>query len=225
MEIRMNESNLEIKLSKEGFPVPVVNGIHLHSIYNPQREAETLASKFEDTIKSKSTILILGLGLGYHVHTVLSHLSKYFEEYQVAVIEPNSELVDYVTSENLVDQRYVEIYSSQDLDQLYANTNLIDILRSQPGIITHPPSFNINESFYRQFLSYKAPKQIKFLRNTCQQNQLKDFFDQFDQNLTFEGISKDLQISDSPLSEEDMLFIALENMCNNSQTTNTEVGV
>ena len=32
--------SIEVKQSKTNLPVPVINGIHLHSIYNPEREAE-----------------------------------------------------------------------------------------------------------------------------------------------------------------------------------------
>jgi hypothetical protein len=38
----------EIKTSRNGLTVPVVNGIHLHSIYNPIKEAEAFATSFKE---------------------------------------------------------------------------------------------------------------------------------------------------------------------------------
>lgn len=215
----MSESELnglEVKTSKQGFPIPLVNGVHLHSVYNPQREAETLAQKFEETIKSKKNILILGLGFGYHVHTILASLQKHQKDFQITVIEPNREIVDYVLENDLIDTRFVQIFSTTNIDELYMSPELIAFLRTQPGVITHPPSFNINDQFYRDFLGYKAPKQLNFLTGICTQDSTRDYLSQFDGNLTFEGVLDELQQTTKPLTEDDMLFIALENMTKNS---------
>ena len=41
-----NQNTIEIKESKTGLPIPVVNGVHLHSSYNPTKEAESFVEKF-----------------------------------------------------------------------------------------------------------------------------------------------------------------------------------
>ena len=92
MEERNNQ--YEFKTSRNGLKVPVIKGIHLHSIYNPIKEAEAFAQGYEDTIKAKNKILILGLGFGYHIEEVAKLLNQYHEKYEVIVLEPNSKLVE-----------------------------------------------------------------------------------------------------------------------------------
>ncbi|MEI8346869.1 MAG: hypothetical protein WCG27_05350, partial [Pseudomonadota bacterium] len=60
-------STFEIKYSKTNHPIPVINGVHLHSVYNPIKEAETFISKQEKILKEKNHILFLGLGFGHHI--------------------------------------------------------------------------------------------------------------------------------------------------------------
>ena len=60
--------NLEIKFSKTGLPIPLVNGTHLHSNYNPEREAEGFVTQNDDIISKSSRVLLFGLGFGYHIH-------------------------------------------------------------------------------------------------------------------------------------------------------------
>ena len=57
----------EIKESKNGLKVPVIDGVYLHSIYDPQTEGKALLKRHQDSFEEKSSILILGLGYGYHI--------------------------------------------------------------------------------------------------------------------------------------------------------------
>ena len=54
----MEESNrqCEFKVSRNGLTVPVVRGVHLHSIYNPMKEAEAFAQGYEDILEEKNHI-------------------------------------------------------------------------------------------------------------------------------------------------------------------------
>ena len=55
---------LELASSKSGQPTARINGIHLHSPYDPQKEARRFLS---ESIRqpNPSTILLLGAGLGH----------------------------------------------------------------------------------------------------------------------------------------------------------------
>ncbi len=56
-------SAFEIETAKNGSPTAKENGLLLHSKYNPEKEAESLASSFD--ANSKETAVFLGFGLGY----------------------------------------------------------------------------------------------------------------------------------------------------------------
>ena len=56
-----NITSYEIKHSRTEQKVPIVNGVHLHSIYNPDKEAESLLNAQIENLKNKNEVLILGL--------------------------------------------------------------------------------------------------------------------------------------------------------------------
>ncbi len=47
----------EVKDSKTNLKIPVVNGVHLHSVYDPINEAKLFAEKNEKIIYSKKNML------------------------------------------------------------------------------------------------------------------------------------------------------------------------
>ena len=75
----INKSKIEVKKSKVETPVPVVDGIHLHSIYNPAKEAETFIGKYNENLSKQNSVLVLGLGFGYHVWQLESELRKHHQ--------------------------------------------------------------------------------------------------------------------------------------------------
>lgn len=55
----------QISTAKNGMQTATAASIHLHSAYNPQREA--LSAVSQNSVWEKSTTIFLGFGLGYHV--------------------------------------------------------------------------------------------------------------------------------------------------------------
>ena len=79
----------EIVASKEGSPTLLWDGTSLHSRYDPVSEggrwAEEIAGKLPEDARG---ILVLGLGLGYHVEALLARTSL-----PVAVFEPSPDIL------------------------------------------------------------------------------------------------------------------------------------
>ena len=79
---------LELSSSKSGQPVARIKGIHLHSPYDPQKEARRF---LRESIKqpNPSMILLLGAGLGY----LYRETTRIFPDARVVVVFYHEELV------------------------------------------------------------------------------------------------------------------------------------
>lgn len=151
----------EVKVSKTEHKVPVVNDVHLHSIYNPIKEATSLVAKNSELLENKNEVLILGLGFGYHVLETISLLKKNWEnDFKIIVIEPNEKVyTDYKKYSNIENEN-LTIYSAQDVTELYMKKEFVDYLLNKPAIISHPASFNLYQNYFKGLLSYKAPRTV-----------------------------------------------------------------
>ena len=63
-------STISLEVARNGSPVPTINGIYLHSIYDPEKEADAFVETYERQLTQKNHVLILGLGFGYHVEKI-----------------------------------------------------------------------------------------------------------------------------------------------------------
>lgn len=151
----METNGIELQSSRNGLSIPVINGVYLHSMYNPQKEAQAFAEKHEATLKKKNKIIILGLGFGYHVEEVAKELNKQ-GEYKILVIEPNADLVKLFQATRPFLDSNIEIMSFNEAKDYYLNEDFTNFLRQKPGIIKLDTSFNINRSFFKEFLTFKA---------------------------------------------------------------------
>jgi hypothetical protein len=152
--------SIEIKISKSNHPIPVVSSIHLHSIYNPVKEAEAFARSCEKKLKESSKILIFGLGFGYHIQAIEKRMqSLYGKSYEISVIEPNEKLISLWKEYRQVStSSRVRIVGHSEPQRFYEDELLTDFLVSKPCIISHTASFQLNESFYKGFMSFSYPK-------------------------------------------------------------------
>jgi hypothetical protein len=154
-------TTFEIKTSRNGLPVPVVKGIHLHSVYNPAKEAEAFAEKYHDTLKLNNHVLILGLGFGYHIDQIEKLLSESHEHFNILVLEPNTKIAEGFKTYRAFKNSSITVINNNDVEQLFKSSEFISFLRQKPTIIKHDPSFNIEKKFYTSFLKYKAPTHVQ----------------------------------------------------------------
>ncbi len=76
---------VQVAMSKDGFPVPRVGNLSLHSAYRPKEEAVRAVSEF--CAQAGLPSVIYGLGFGYHVGSILEKSSG-----PVTVVEPSMEM-------------------------------------------------------------------------------------------------------------------------------------
>ena len=164
----LNIESYELKDSRSGHKVAVINGLHLHSSYDPIREAEVFIEKHQSTLESKNQILLLGMGLGYHLSKLNRELSSlYGDDYKIVVIEPIEKLFkDAKRYGQVPSSKNIYYYTTSDIEKLYAQNELLDFLVKKPGVIIHTGSLNLNRDFFESFLSQRA-KQTNTAAKQC----------------------------------------------------------
>ena len=68
--------SIDFIIAKSGHIVPVVDQIYLHSVYDPIKEADDYVQTHEEDLKKNPTVLMLGLGFGYHIFQIINN-SRY----------------------------------------------------------------------------------------------------------------------------------------------------
>ncbi|MBC7714115.1 MAG: hypothetical protein H7177_12300 [Rhizobacter sp.] len=179
-------SSYEVKTSRTEQKVPVVNGVHLHSIYNPFKEAENLINSSLDSLKGKNEVLILGLGFGYHVNFAIEKLTElYGNNFKIIVIEPNHQVHQDCLNLDLLNKKNVLVYSGFTAQELYRDLDLIHFLLRKPAMIAHPASFNLYQMYFKTFLTFEAPTQMDDISKLTEVREVKNYLKNFEPKSTF----------------------------------------
>jgi len=214
--------NYEIKTSRTEQKIPVVNGVHLHSIYNPFKEAEALIEKNLSSLESKREVLVLGLGFAYHINELIETMTKLHGDnnFRIVVIEPNIQVYNDCIELDLLNKKNVIVYAGFTSPELYSDSDLVHFLLKKPTVIAHPPSFNLYQLYFKEVLSFVAPSKIgesiQFLNNS----EVKEYLRNFNQEMTFKEISSTSIAEKHKFEEMDFLAMALNEMTKGSSNTN-----
>jgi hypothetical protein len=203
-----------IKTSKSGHKIPVINDVHIHSIYNPLKEAENFISANEKLLKSNNSVLLLGLGFGYHLNLIAKVLRQHHKtNYKIVVIEPFSKIVEDCKKYTNTDFSNVEVYSEGPIDEIYKNNKVIHFLTNRPSVLAHPASFNLYKDYFKHFLTYKAPNAIKDYINTIHSSDLRHYLGQLNVDHSLEEfVNIELSGNRSPEDHNYYFFKALKHI-------------
>lgn len=157
----MDERNSTISLEKarNGSTVAIINGVYLHSVYDPEKEADAFVETYEKQLQLKNHILILGLALGYHIEKVTKYLRTHHGEYKITVLETNEELIKISKEKQQFDEQRVSIIHLSDYKKLYAKKEFVNFLMQKPCLLKHEASFGLSKEKYTGFLTYKSSKE------------------------------------------------------------------
>jgi len=210
---KMIKDQLYIKYSKTEKPIPVINGVHLHSIYNPEREAIGFVSNQLEQLKLSKNILIFGLGFGYHIEAIEEKMKSFHPAgYKIFVIEPNEEILqkwNELSPNHFSDN--VRVISHASIKDFYQNIELVDFMSTKPSVIAHPASFQLSMSFFKDFMSYCYSKNINESAYFIKSDTYKQYLLSENKIETTEEFFQ--RISDkSFLQGYDFLTLALANM-------------
>jgi spore maturation protein CgeB len=139
---------VEILIGKNGSETARVLGedgsvYNLHSLYDPQREAESHVPAHIH----KETLVFLGTGLGYHVSMTLSANPSVK---RVVLVERYPELATFAARRIRYSGVQVDIVTGSSSD-ISSRTLPPCLDAAQLQIVPHPPSLNINPEWYTQF--------------------------------------------------------------------------
>ena len=211
-------SSYEVKTSRTDQQVPIVNGVHLHSIYNPSKEAENLVSAQLDNLKNKNEVLVLGLGFAYHVNAIIEKLTQlYGDNFKIIVIEPNVKVYEDCINFNLLQKKNIVIYSGFNSQELFSDLDLIHFLLKKPAMIAHPASFNLYQTYFKKILTFEAPQGLSEIQGFIESLEIKNYLSNFEQNQTLESVLYNEIPNKTNFEQFDFLAMALNEMTKNSQ--------
>ncbi len=199
-------SQVQIKVSKNGSLIPILNGVYLHSMYNPEKEASNFIQNNKHQINQGNNFLILGLGFGYHIEALVNEIKD--RDYRIYVLEPSQELIEAFLANKPLNNDRMFIQKLEDIKKLYQNSMFAEFLAEKPIILPHTTSFNMHQTRFKEFLNFRASLAIQDYKDLIVP-ELRYKFDQIQENWTLEDY---LQFTDSRTKIEDtndLLFLAL----------------
>lgn len=201
-------SNYEIKISRNGYPVPVINGSHLHSIFNPIKEAEAFGQNHIETIKAKNKYLFLGLGFGYHIDEFIKLAGQFHHEISILIIEPNAQLIEDYLSERGADKHGAIIHYA-NLKDYFLDQNLVEFLMLKPAIIKHDPTFDVEKAFFTNFLAYKPNPTMQSYIDILQEGEFKNYLKSA-ANVSYDQLVSNIKNAKQLNNKNDFLALALD---------------
>ncbi|MBD64107.1 MAG: hypothetical protein CME62_02795 [Halobacteriovoraceae bacterium] len=159
-------SSYVMEEARNGALVPKIDGTYLHSIYNPQKEAEQYVEKNENQLKRKQTYLILGLGFGYHIDAILEFVKKNHTEFNIVVLEPNKEIISEYVAQKVSQSSEIKIVYLDTVEKLYTDKNFVDFLRTKPCVLKHDQSYTIYNELFNKFLTFKSSDSEEVFEST-----------------------------------------------------------
>lgn len=210
-------TSYEIKTSRTEQKVPVVNGVHLHSIYNPFKEAESFINSHLEILKNKNEVLILGLGFAYHVNYVIEKLTEFHgDNFRIVVIEPNNQVYQDCVNLDLLNKKNILVYSGHSSNEIFSDLDLIHFLLSKPAMLAHPPSFNLYQEYFKEILTFEAPvKNIEVL-DFIKSSTIKKYLTQFEPEESTENSLFQKLPQKTKFDKMDFLAMALVEMTKGS---------
>jgi spore maturation protein CgeB len=129
----------ELIEGRDGQPTLKIGKVYLHSRYNPREEATRLIDSAE--LDVKRPILVIGLGLGYHIAELVSRGAK-----SVAVLEPDAGVAKLAIEAGPVRDLDV-LVGVGDVDALTATAGFQTFVSRLPQVLVHPPTAHIHPEF------------------------------------------------------------------------------
>ena len=131
--------SVELVIGRGGQKTLKVNGIFLHSRYNPEQEAKRLIDSA--SLDPKRPVLVVGLGLGYHVKELLH------QDYEVAVVEPEPYVARLALEGPLASEEFDFLLDVGDIDTITATDSFQSLAARLPQVLVHPATARAHQQF------------------------------------------------------------------------------
>lgn len=200
--------NYQVKQSRNNLPIPVVENNYFHSRFNPAQEAATYLENHHEQLKKKSTVLILGLGFGYHIFEVANILAKYHKGFDIYVIEPNLEMAKECLELFPEFKHSITVFHSNQPETLFTNREFVELLLRKPAVIQHPPSYNYHQQYFEGVLKHQAPADITSIRKILNEKSIN--WIRHDSSPSIMHAIGEIKKEGTKLSSEDFLLLGFE---------------
>lgn len=172
MKDSTDKNNIEVLQSKvENAPtlsVTIENRPYfLHSKYDPKKEAEVLIERYKDELDKYDHVLFYGVGLGYHVETLLNR----YPNMNYSLFEPVPNVFNYFLESNRLDMvdlsrlKNVYIDTEQD-DSKEFLINIMGNIQERIMLIALPSYERIFKQKFEKFTEdFKAAVTAKYESN------------------------------------------------------------
>lgn len=132
--------DISILDSRSGVKTLKCSGFALHSLYDPEKEAEQWALHNRERAENIPAVIVLGFGFGYHIRALLKYTDA-----EVYVCESRPDIIRAASE-------------SADLTDILPRINIIADLNLPPlrknfEILEHAPSVSINRRYYTELLN------------------------------------------------------------------------
>lgn len=142
---------IETVSAKNGRVTLRAKGLSMHSAYDPVREADLQVKRFLDKETGKGPILVLGLGLGYHVERIL-----HADSAPVFLIEPNLEILRIALEKmdfEKVLTRCRGLFAGQSLELVLENLRAKRFPLDGCRVFVHQPSMKLNPIYFERLIT------------------------------------------------------------------------
>jgi hypothetical protein len=151
-------SDIEVLFSREGLPSLKVNKITVHSTYYPDREGKRTVESYD--IDNADSIIVFGLGLGYHIFPILQQ--KYPR--QIIIIEHRPDILKVAmdTADLKPLMQRCRLLVGLSYDKIISDNDVISCTKASPLIIENRPSVSLYRDYYnqiKQFINLSASRQ------------------------------------------------------------------
>ncbi|MCC6278622.1 MAG: hypothetical protein IT289_11970 [Oligoflexia bacterium] len=166
------------KQSRTGFQVPELDGIALHSLVDPVKEAIQMVDAAMPRLMGARTVIVLGLGGGFHLDEIKRQITG-----NIVVIEARQELADEVLAKDprRIDKDHVLVAPSTE--DLLESSVLLEAMAQKFAIFKHAPSIRIASSYYSKINSLLTDRRIEFLKKMTLHNpRLYSFFERVEKS-------------------------------------------
>ncbi len=131
---KLEDENYRMGEARDGSPILFIRGaaagsdLRLNSEYDPMYEAGRWAERF-NLANRRTTVLLLGLGTGYHLRALIKKLRPDTKFY---VYEPEEDLFSFICSymdiTNIINSENVVLFVNDDQRKLYVNDTMMDLV-------------------------------------------------------------------------------------------------
>lgn len=173
----MNTVQLLLEATSSGHVTLKKNNLYFHSRHNPIEEAKAYAENFFDRYKHEKYILMLGIGLGFHLTEIL----KKFKENnlaapQIVAIDPNAEIREFIECHNemLLKNTQLKIMTDTDHLKYFHNVEFMKFLAERPRTVSWHGAYQADTSWYESFLKFKASNLLGDVIENSNCNYAKD---------------------------------------------------